>query len=270
MTNKPTVVLLRHQGSIFDRDVIGRRLQSNTDLIAEITIESDRTRQLSTLKHQYERSGVTGLLDALALRVYHRFTQAAETNRKVEEIIQQHTDAFPRLDVPSYTVSDPNSSETRELLTELDPDVMLARTKVLLKKDIYETPTHGTLVVHPGLCPEYRNQHGCFWALANGERHRVAYSLLRIDDGIDTGSILSQSGTQYNPRDDSHIYIQYKVVADNLDEIVRTVNTVEEQAAIDTSDRESALWGMPTLSAWITWKRRATKFNRTQYDSRNN
>lgn len=270
MSNKPTVVLLRHQNSTFDREVIGRRLQSDSNLIAEIVIKPDRRRQFNTLKHQYKRSGVTGLIDALALRIYHRYSQAPKTNRKIDKLIQNNVEGFLPIDVPSYTVSSPNNSETKQILAELDPDVMLARTKVLLKQNVYEMPTYGTLVIHPGLCPEYRNQHGCFWALANGERERVAYSLLRIDEGIDTGSVLSQSGVSYNPRDDSHIYIQYKVVTDNLDEIVKSINNIEEQEAIDTRNRESAIWGMPTLSAWITWKHRATKFNRTYYDSRNN
>jgi methionyl-tRNA formyltransferase len=270
MAHKSRVVLLRHQNSTFDKEVIGRRLQSDSNLIAEIVIEPNNIRQLNTLKHQYKRSGVTGLIDALALRIYHRYNQATETSRRVDQLIQNNAKDLSSVDVPSYTVSSPNNAETKQILTELDPDVMVARTKVLLEQDVYEIPTHGTLVIHPGLCPEYRNQHGCFWALANGERERVAYSLLQIDDGIDTGSVLLQSGTSYNPRDDSHIYIQYKVVADNLDEILNAVNSIDEQEPIDTKNRESALWGMPTLSAWITWKHRATKFNRTYYDSRDN
>src|SRR5436309_328007 len=32
-------------------------------------------------------------------------------------------------------------------------------------------PARGTFVLHTGICPEYRNAHGCFWALARSEEH---------------------------------------------------------------------------------------------------
>jgi len=35
--------------------------------------------------------------------------------------------------------------------------------------------------MHPGICPEYRNSHGCFWALANDDPERVGVTLLQID-----------------------------------------------------------------------------------------
>ena len=41
--------------------------------------------------------------------------------------------------------------------------------------------------MHPGICPEYRNAHGCFWALANRDLNKVGMTLLRIDKGVDTG-----------------------------------------------------------------------------------
>src|SRR5207245_10871947 len=59
------------------------------------------------------------------------------------------------------------------------PDVMIARCKVLLRREIFDLPPHGTFVLHPGICPEYRNSHGCFWALSRRDLGRVGMSLLR-------------------------------------------------------------------------------------------
>jgi len=39
-------------------------------------------------------------------------------------------------------------------------------------------------VLHPGICPEYRNAHGCFWALVNRDLARVGVTLLRADRGV--------------------------------------------------------------------------------------
>ena len=60
---------------------------------------------------------------------------------------------------------------------------------MILKRTIFEIPRAGTFVLHPGICPEYRNAHGCFWALANRDLDRVGMTLLRVDAGIDTGPV---------------------------------------------------------------------------------
>ena len=54
-----------------------------------------------------------------------------------------------------------------------------ARCKVILKEKIFGIPRVGTFVMHPGICPEYRNAHGCFWALVRRDLERVGMTLLR-------------------------------------------------------------------------------------------
>ena len=95
--------------------------------------------------------------------------------------------------VPRLVVSTPNSREARVFLAALQPDLAIARCKVILKPEIFEQPRVGTFVLHPGICPEYRNAHGCFWALANRDLDRVGMTLLRVDTGIDTGPIYLQA-----------------------------------------------------------------------------
>jgi len=269
MSGNPRVVFLRHAESEFDREVIGRSLYSETKLVGELCVESDIMRKYSTVKHEYKRSGLPGLLDSLFFRLhYSLFLQEIE-GEKIEKLIDGFKSKYSPQEVPTFSVSDPNSKKSAKIIEDLDPDILVARTKVLLDERIFSIPTHGTVVIHPGICPEYRNQHGCFWALANGEPDRVGYSLLRIDEGIDTGAIISQGGTSFSPASDEHEYIQYKVVADNLSKITDSINDIATSESIDVSERESALWGMPKYSAWKTWKRRAKKFNRTHYNSAN-
>ena len=71
--------------------------------------------------------------------------------------------------------------------------------------------------MHPGVCPEYRNAHGCFWALANGDAERVGMTLLKVDAGVDTGPVYGYYGCRYDESRDSHVVIQSRVVFDNLD-----------------------------------------------------
>lgn len=265
----PQTVFLRHQGSRFDREVIGRWLAATTDLVGEIIIEPEWTRQVNTLKHEVRRSGGTGLIDAMAYRLYYRAVLAGKEAPKIDALISEARAEYPDYSVPKYTVGDPNDEETKAVLHDLSPELMLARCKVLLAESVYAIPDHGTFVLHPGICPEYRNQHGCFWALANGDGDKVGFSLIRIDDGIDTGEIFAQGGTTFDPVNDEHAYIQLKVVADNLPSLGPILRGIANNQAdpLPTDDRPDAIWGMPKLSAWLTWKRRVNRFDIDAYDS---
>jgi methionyl-tRNA formyltransferase len=130
------------------------------------------------------------------------------------------------------------------------PDLVIARCKVILKPSVFEIPALGTFAMHPGICPEYRNAHGCFWAMANGDLDLVGMTLLKIDRGVDTGAVFGYFPVA--PRaGESHIVTQHRAVTDNLDAIRRTLTSIEAGTAapIDTSGRRSAVWGQPWLTA---------------------
>lgn len=253
-------VLLRHEDARFEREVIEPWLASVSDLAGVVVIRNKRDRTFRRIRAELRRSGVTGLLDVVAFRLYYKFLLADQESEKVNELVESTAAEYPPTpDVPRITVDDPNSEATKQFLRERSPDAAIARIKVLLDEDVFSIPSSGTYVIHPGICPEYRNAHGCFWALANGEPERVGYTLLRIDEGIDTGPIYAQSGTEFDAAEDGHLYIQYKVVADNLDEIATALQGAVDgtRGPIDVSGRDSDVWGQPRLTAYLRWKRNA-------------
>jgi methionyl-tRNA formyltransferase len=167
--------------------------------------------------------------------------------------------------IPRIVVSTPNSGEAREFLERLRPDMAIARCKFILTPDIFEVPRAGTFVLHPGICPEYRNAHGCFWALANRDLGRVGMTLLRVDRGIDTGPVYLHAGCEIDEVHDSHTVIQYRAVLDNLDAIGRILTGIhrgESVTPIDTTGRTSAAWGQPRLTNYLRWKSAARRARR--------
>src|SRR5262249_24536905 len=144
------------------------------------------------------------------------------------------------------------------------PDLMIARCKTLLKEEIYSLPRHGTFVMHPGICPEYRNAHGCFWALAQNDYEHVGMTLLRVDRGVDTGAVYGYYTCDFDESVQSHIEIQHRVVFDNLDVLQEKLKQIVDGHAqrVDTSGRSSAAWGQPWLSGYLLWRRRARKLKR--------
>ena len=155
----------------------------------------------------------------------------------------------------------PNSTETEQLLRQLRPDLILARCKNLLNERIFGLARVGTFVMHPGVCPEYRNAHGCFWALAMGDSRNVGMTLLKIDKGVDTGPVYGYYRCKYDEARESHNIIQNRVVFDNLEKLKIKFEEIlaGNAVSIDVTGRKSQAWGQPWLSAYLRWKRVAKK-----------
>ena len=223
-------------------------------------------RRWRAVRREMRRVGPWGLLDVVAFRALARVVHGRRDREWEEAQLDRLRERYPAdlSQVPTLTVSSPNSAEARAFVEAVQPDLAIARCKVLLDRAIYEIPRTGTFVLHPGICPEYRNAHGCFWALANRDISRVGMTLLRIDAGIDTGPVYLHGTCDYDERRDSHIVIQQRAVVENLDAIGHTLTALargEDVEPINTEGRRSAIWGQPRLTHYLRWKlaaRRAT------------
>jgi methionyl-tRNA formyltransferase len=224
-----------------------------------LIIRDGGSRRWRAVRRELRRVGPVGLLDVLAFRAFARVASAARDRQWEDDQVRRLQSRYPAdlSQVPTLTVSSPNSGEARAFLRSARPDLTIARCKVLLDKEIYEIPRTGTFVLHPGICPEYRNAHGCFWALANRDLDRVGMTLLRVDHGVDTGPVYLHASCTYDERRDSHIVIQQRAVVDNLDAIGRTLTALargEDVQPVNTEGRRSAVWGQPRLTHYIRWK----------------
>jgi methionyl-tRNA formyltransferase len=227
-----------------------------------LIIRDEPGRRWHAVRRELKRVGALGLLDVLAFRAYYRLTsRRRELAWKQAQLARLRAKYPADLDaVPHMTVSSPNSAEAKAFLERLRPDMVIARCKMILRRDIFEIPSAGTFVLHPGICPEYRNAHGCFWALANRDLDHVGATLLRVDSGIDTGPVYLQTTCDFDELADSHVVIQYRAVFDHLDAIGRTLAAIAggaQVSPVNTAGRRSAVWGQPRLTAHLRWKRAA-------------
>ncbi len=202
------------------------------------------------------------LFDVLPFRVYSRFFLASKEARWEADELKRWGLTYPLgHKAPICDTHSPNSKKAREFIEQNAPDVVIARCKFLLKKSVYSVAKTGTFVLHPGICPEYRNAHGGFWALAHDDIENVGVTLLKIDDGIDTGPVYGYFSYAYDEISESHIQIQARCVFDNLDQIAKKLTEVHEGVAepVDTTGRPSAEWGQPWLSRYLYWRRQAKR-----------
>lgn len=259
-------VLICHDSEILNRGPLARWLASFTDLAGIIVIREPKARLRKRIKREIKRVGATRFLDVLAFRFYNRVFLVEKDLRWRERKVAALSARYPEITQSTQILEtlNPNSVESEHLLKELKPDLILARCKNLLNERIFSLARVGTFVMHPGVCPEYRNAHGCFWALAMRDTKKVGMSLLRIDKGVDTGPIFGYYGCDYDEVNESHNVIQDRVVFDNLDILSEKLQAIMSGTAtpLDVSGRESRAWGQPWLTAYLRWKRAARKEKR--------
>jgi folate-dependent phosphoribosylglycinamide formyltransferase PurN len=256
-------LLICHHDAALDRLVLARWLNSFSDLVGIVVIEESSTQLRRRVLREFKRVGALRFLDVLAFRFFYSLFLASKDRCWEKEEIQAKSQIYPDIasDTPILNTPSPNNVETEAFIKRLQPDIIVARCKVILKESVFAIPTKGTLVMHPGICPEYRNAHGCFWALANGDTGRVGMTLLRIDKGIDTGPSFGHYTYAFDERRESHIVIQHRVVLENLENLREKLVEIFDGAAkpIDISGRNSAVWGQPWLTKYVQWKFRARK-----------
>ena len=215
------------------------------------------------LKREAARIGWLRVPDVLAFRLWYRATQSAADAAWIAdrlEALRQRYAPVPA-SVPVVRVTSPNSRECQDFITAARPDIMLAMVKSMLAERIFSIAAVGTFVLHPGICPEYRNSHGCFWALANDDLDTVGMTMLRIDKGVDTGPVFGYFRTTFDEVTATHIQIQNATVLDNLDAIAERFREIAggTAATIPINGRPSRVWGQPWLTAWLRWKRHARR-----------
>jgi hypothetical protein len=257
--DKPSVVLICHEQDRLDTEGLASWLASTMRLAGLISIRDPRNRLWRAARREVRRVGWLRFVDVIAFRAFARLRLARRDAAWKESELQRLRQRYPAdlESVPRIVVSSPNSDESRTFIERLRPDIAIARCKVILKRAIFEVPRAGTFVMHPGICPEYRNAHGCFWALARRDLHRVGMTLLRVDPGVDTGPVFLHGTYDFDEVAESHSVIQYRAVFENLDAIGAVLTSIcrgEHVEPVNTDGRESAVWGQPRLTTYLRWK----------------
>ncbi|HSM72103.1 MAG TPA: formyltransferase family protein, partial [Anaerolineales bacterium] len=71
----------------------------------------------------------------------------------------------------------------------MEPDLGLIYGSPILKPELFEIPTLGTLGIHHGSLPKYRGNKTTFWMMYNGEK-TAGVTIQKVNAGLDTGTIV--------------------------------------------------------------------------------
>jgi formyl transferase-like protein len=259
-------LLICHQEDDMDRLGLAGWLAARTELAGILVLRETRGRRLKRIRREIRRVGLLRFLDVIAFRFYYAAVLQRQDRRWERTTLDRLNRIYPAPSpsLPTLVTNSPNTPAAEHFIKALAPDLMIARCKTLLARRIFSLPRHGTFVMHPGTCPEYRNAHGCFWAFAHDDLERVGMTLLQIDDGVDTGPVYGYFPVTFDEVHESHIVVQHRTVFDNLPAIESLLAKISCGTAvpIDTQGRTSGIYGQPWLSQYLRWKWRARRKHR--------
>jgi methionyl-tRNA formyltransferase len=78
--------------------------------------------------------------------------------------------------------------------------IVVAAYGQVLPREILALPKYGCINIHASLLPAYRGAAPINWAIINGET-RTGITIMQMDEGLDTGSVLAQESIPIDPRD---------------------------------------------------------------------
>lgn len=141
---------------------------------------------------------------------------------RIEAIKREHGLNDAPIPEPVMRVASVNSDEARAVLRQLDPAVIVVNGTRIIGRETLASTEAPFVNMHAGITPAYRGVHGGYWALAEGRPELAGTTVHFVDEGIDTGGIIAQTGFAVTP-DDSFATYPYLHLAAGLPILLRTV-----------------------------------------------
>ena len=130
------------------------------------------------------------------------------------------SDIAVRNAIPCLDVSDLNAAESLAWIRRQQPDVVFCfGWSRLLKREFLSIPKLGVVGFHPAALPQNRGRHPVIWALVLGLKE-TGSTFFFMDEGADSGDILSQSIVKISNDDDAGALYQ-KITSTALEQIER-------------------------------------------------
>lgn len=256
-------ILFAGRDNPFNRGMINW-LNDHFQVVAVYFLEPDRfslSARWRKMRRRARRYGWLTALDELAFhaadRLYIRNGESRLWQTRVPAAFQRRQE----ISVPSFEVRDVHSPEWLARTRELAPDIVFSICgSVIFRQPFYSIPRMGTFVLHEGLTPEYKGLHTPLWALLKNEPQYVGYTILRVNDSIDGGEVLSQA--RYEVKPDEGVqhwsYVGHKAIVDNLPHIksaLRHLQTHGGFVPLDLSDRRNGYYSWMRLSEFVKYYR---------------
>jgi methionyl-tRNA formyltransferase len=226
--------------------------------VKAVVLEQNSLARARRIIHRIVRQGFTRVLDQLVFKVIDTVFFQKQANDRFPEIIAQKelTEKRLRADVRILKVSSINSDSVTDIVKTVKPDVIVvAGTSILTPERIHSFDSIPVINIHTGMLPWYRGQSGGFWAVVNDDWGRIGTTVHVLDEGIDTGAIISQKSislaTKTNPRTLS--LALFKVGIELAAGAIQTLASNGMTLSI-AQNCDGRCFQVPTFTAYLTYR----------------
>jgi methionyl-tRNA formyltransferase len=153
------------------------------------------------------------------------------------------------------------NEEFRAGLERIAPDaIIVVGYGRLIPRWMLDLPRHGNLNLHASLLPKYRGAAPIQWAIARGESV-TGNTIMRLDEGLDTGPILLQREEAIRP-DDTTLTLSPRLAAMGAELMLEALRGLEQGAITPRAQDEAQTTLAPLLKkedGLIDWGRSAAE-----------
>ncbi|RXJ55371.1 formyltransferase family protein [Candidatus Marinarcus aquaticus] len=140
--------------------------------------------------------------------------------------------------IPCHCTEDVNTPQSIAWIKSLQPDIVFCfGWSNLIKKELLELPALGVLGFHPTKLPLNRGRHPIIWSLALGLK-QSATTFFFMDEGADSGDILSQKEFDISDHDDAYSLYK-KITLTALSQIEEFLPQLEQNSYVKTAQDHS-------------------------------
>lgn len=178
----------------------------------------------SSLRHLYFAKKLNQQFKEKIIKIYIEITNDFDSNYflydESKEVIDQHFDQRHNSEIDFFSDASDVLNEKQKIRTlkkgtindeaivaeieKIEPDLILTYGCSIIRKPLLSLFKKKIINIHLGLSPYYLGAGTNFHALVNNEFQFFGYSIIYMDQGIDTGEIIHQSRGKFFINDTPH------------------------------------------------------------------
>ena len=196
------------------------------------------------LKRRIKKIGFLRVFDQFIFMLVANKILSYTSRKRRSEILKLYNLSINPIEenkiIPVYSVND---KSTIDIINSISPNLIILSGTRILSKLFLSSVSCQVLNIHAGITPYYRGVHGAYWAYLNKQSELAGVTLHRVDNGIDTGKIISQKSILVEENDDFNTYPFLQLQCGI--ELLKVYLSKPSDGPIIESSNKSKLWYHP-------------------------
>jgi len=216
-----------------------------------VVIQEPRETKARIIMRRIRLIGLASTAGQVAATLLARLV-ARRSSRRISQICDRYRlDRRPILAAKTHHVTSVNCEDTRDLLADLNPSVVVVYGTRIIGPDTLQSVHAPFINYHAGINPAYRGQAPAYWALAKGQPELAGVTIHLVDQGVDTGSILYQEAVRFSDADNitTYDFVQMAAALPMLERAIE--DALNNTLVIRNVNLPSRLWFPPTLWQYL-------------------